>query len=244
MNGIPALFFLLLIALLPAIPLYIWFRVRRFGDIPFLLALGAGVLSVLIASLGHSFFTPLSEQDGIGALALGVFRISLVEELSRLLCLYLLFRFYPKRCQSPFWKKNLTTEFTEYHGEEQKRCQSPFLGAPSGLAAGLGFAAAEGIFYTLSNPGAALWRIFTRRIFAIALHAACGARIGNALSLVMGTDRKQTRAATFFVLTAIFVHAMYNFCILNPRVPTILAALLAVIFLASSLITMRVVTAR
>jgi RsiW-degrading membrane proteinase PrsW (M82 family) len=225
MNGIPALFFLLLIALLPALPLFIWFRVRRFGDIPFLLAFGAGVLSVFIAALGHSFFTPLRDHDGM-ALVLGVFRVSLVEELSRLLCLYLLFRLCP-------------------FARIQSRCQSPFLGAPSGLAAGLGFAAAESIFYSLANPGSALWRIFTRRIFATALHAACGARIGSALSLLMvEPDKKQAPTAAFFVLTAILVHAMFNFCLLNPRVPAGLAALLALVFLASSLLTMRLTIGR
>jgi RsiW-degrading membrane proteinase PrsW (M82 family) len=225
MNGVPVLFLLLLIALLPAIPLYIWFRVRRFGDLPFFLALGAGVFTVVIAALGHGFFVPLREQDGVGALALGVFRISLVEEMSRLLCLYLLFRF----CSI---------------ARIPAGSQTAFFGAPSGLAAGLGFAAAEGIFYSVSNPGAALWRIFARRIFATALHAACGARIGTALSLLIDTDRKQAPAAAVMILTAMLIHAMYNFCILNPRVPSFLAALLALFFLASSLLTMRVVTAK
>jgi RsiW-degrading membrane proteinase PrsW (M82 family) len=219
MNGLPALLFLLLIALLPAIPLYIWFRVRRFGDLPFFLALGAGVLSVLIAALAHSLFAPLREQDGIGTLVLGVFRISLVEELSRLLCLYLLFRF---------------CSFSRI--QAQAGSQTAFFFFFFCLAAGLGFAVAEGIFYSLSNPGAALWRILTA-----ALHAACGARIGAALSLVIDTDRRQAPSAVFFILTAILVHAMYNFCILNPRVPSFLAVLLALVFLASSLLTMRLV---
>jgi RsiW-degrading membrane proteinase PrsW (M82 family) len=161
------------------------------------------------------------------ALALGVFRISLVEELSRLLCLYLLFRF---------------CSFARI--QAQAGSQTAFFGAPSGLAAGLGFAAAEGIFYSVSNPGAALWRIFARRIFATALHAACGARIGTALSLLIDSDRKQAPAAAVMILTAILIHAMYNFCILNPRVPSFLAALLALVFLASSLLTMCVVSAK
>jgi RsiW-degrading membrane proteinase PrsW (M82 family) len=172
--------------------------------LPFFLALAAGVFSVLIAMMGQSFFAPLAAPDEIGFFVLGIIRISLVEELSRLLCLFLLFRFSFARI-------------------------SPSYGAPSGLVAGVGFAAAESIFYSLSDPVAALWRIVTA-----ALHGACGARIGTALSL----GREKAPSAVILVLTAILIHTVYNFCLLNPRLP-VLAALLAIAALASSLIEMR-----
>jgi RsiW-degrading membrane proteinase PrsW (M82 family) len=223
MNGILVLFLLSLIAVAPIIPLYIWFRIRRFGTLPFLLALGTGFVTVFVAALGHYFFTPLSEQDGMGALVLGVLRISLIEELSRLLCLYLLLRFCSvARIQAQTEPQQIGPTVP-----------ASFFGTPSGMAAGLGFAAAENIFYSVSNPGAALWRIFTA-----ALHAACGARIGTALSVGMGPNRKQTLAGFSMILAAILIHAMYNFSVLNPRVPDIIPALLALTSLASSVLTM------
>jgi RsiW-degrading membrane proteinase PrsW (M82 family) len=206
MGGIFALILLLFVVLLPVVPLFVWFRIRRFGMLPFFLALAAGVLSVLIAMLGQSFFTPLAAQDQGVFFLFGIIRISLVEELSRLLSLFLLFRFSFARVSVPSY------------------------GAPSGLAAGFGFAAAESIFYSLSDPVAALWRIFTA-----ALHGACGARIGTALSL----GRKKVPAAIVLVLTAVLIHTMYNFCILNSSLPSVLAALLAIAALASSLLAMR-----
>jgi RsiW-degrading membrane proteinase PrsW (M82 family) len=101
------------------------------------------------------------------------------------------------------------------------------------MAAGLGFAAAENVFYSVSNPGAALWRIFPA-----ALHAACGARIGTALSIGISPDKRQALAGISIVFTAILIHAVYNFCLLNPRVPDFIPALLALTSLGSSVLTM------
>ena len=199
--------------MLPAVPVFIWFRIQRFGELKFLLAMTSGVLSVLIAALIQSLF-PSHIPDSMGSLLFYVFvHIALIEELSRFLCLYLLFRFF-SFTRIPFPNNENET----------------FFGMPSGLAAGVGFAAAETIFYSISDPAIAFHRLFT----AVALHSACGLRIGAAL----GIFKKQPKAAFSMALTAILIHGMYNFFILNPNYPWFFAGLIALAALVSSLLNM------
>ena len=207
MNVLWALLLLLGVVLLPLVPVLILFHKRKYGLFRFLLAVAAGVLSVLAAGLVQIFFPfNLPDQSRMGELLFGIFvRVSLVEELSRVLTLALLFRFVP------------------YMGTKD----SPALGAPLGLAAGLGFGAGESIFYGISDPGITLLRVFTA-----ALHGACGARIGSALAQV----KNQPFTALSLFVTAVCIHGMYNFCILNPGVPWFFSAFIALSALSSSLV--------
>ena len=210
--------FLFFLAVIPIIPVFFWFRARNFGHLRLLLSLGAGLLAVLAAGLAQSFFHPPDTQAGIGTLLFGVFfRISLIEELSRFITLFLLFRFTYCRIPIP--------------GDPVPSAAQGFFGAPSGLAAGLGFAAGESIFYGLTDTSAAFLRIFT----AAPLHAACGARIGTALGIL----RKEPIRASVLVLTAVTIHSMYNFFILSPGLPFFLPGLIALSALGSSLMSLR-----
>ena len=209
---------LICITVIPILPFFFWFKARDYGPLRFLLSLAAGLLAVLIAGLAQSFFPPPDIHGGMGFVFFSVFiRISLVEELSRLLTLCILFRF-------PYSQIKLTASSNpdNFPG---------FFGAPSGLVAGLGFAAGENIFYGLTDTGTAFLRIFT----ALPLHAACSARIGTAL----GISRKEPLQAIVLIITAVFIHGIYNFFILNPGIPWFLPGLIAMSALGSSIIAIR-----
>ena len=220
MNGVGAVVFLIFLAIIPIVPLYIWFRARNFGRLRFLLCLAAGLLAVMAAGLAQSLFPLPNIYGGMGSILFSVFiRISLIEELSRLFTLFLLFRFHYSRIPLP---ASSSTVPGAIHS---------FFGAPSGLAAGLGFAAGESIFYGLTDLSTALLRLFT----ATPLHAACGARIGTAL----GIFRAAPLRAVFLIITAVLIHGMYNFLILNPGIPWFLPGLIALSAFASSLLSIK-----
>ena len=223
MSGLQAVFLLLAIVLMPLVPVFIWFKKKNFGTLRFLLAVTAGVLTVLIAALLQSFFPlHLSGTSELVSLLFGVFiRVSLIEELCRALLLFLLFHFIP---YSKVMYKNDQYKRTF----EKEGSASPFFGAASGLAAGLGFAAAESIFYSLSNPGIALLRLSSA-----AVHAACGIRTGAALGII---SKSRFNAFTLFI-SAFLIHSIYNFSVLNPVIPVFLPVFIAFAALASSLVS-------
>jgi RsiW-degrading membrane proteinase PrsW (M82 family) len=101
----------------------------------------------------------------------------------------------------------------------------------AGLVAGLGFAALEGAVYGASDAGIALLRIFT----AAPLHGACGARVGAAAVMF----RERTAQALFRFLSAAFIHGIYNFMILMPGFPSIIAVVIALSALVSSILGIR-----
>ncbi|MCL2833076.1 MAG: PrsW family glutamic-type intramembrane protease [Treponema sp.] len=200
------------IALLPLVPLFFWFRHKKYGAFKFLLPAAAGILTVLITGFVQNFLPlHLPGQNAMKDLLFSVFvRVSLMEELIRLLVLFLLFSFFPA-------VKILN----------QEKDLSLFFGAPSGLAAGLGFAAGESVFYGLLDPGAALLRLVT----AVPIHAACGARIGSGL----GQLRSHPVGGIVLFVTAYLIHAVYDLCIQNPVVPEFLSVFIALAALATSL---------
>lgn len=182
-------------------------------------SLAAGVLSVLAAGLVQSLFPPAKVQEGLGGLLFGVFiRVSLTEELSRLLCLYFVFLFYQSG-----------KSFSSASGAGTLNTGASVYWAASGLVAGFGFAAAENIFYGLENPGLLLYRIFA----AAPLHGACGARVGSSLFLI----RSKPAAAGFLFFTAVLIHGIYDFFILNPGIPSFIPFLIAMAVLASSILS-------
>ena len=218
MDGFAAPVFLLFISLVPLIPAYVWFRIKKYGSLRFLLSVLAGVLTVLAAGLIQFVFPlDLSGQGQMKDLLFGVFiRVSLVEESSRVMVLFLLFYFIP---YSKIIIKNEALPVSENR-------EVFFFGAPSGLVAGLGFAAGENIFYGLVNPGAVFLRFFTA-----VLHGACGARIGAGLCQV----RRQPLRAFSQFFSAVLIHGTYNFCVLNPGIPWFLSIFISLSALFSSL---------
>ena len=203
------------IAAIPLVPAFVWFRVKQYGTFRFLFAAAAGVCTVLLAGLVQSFFPAaalVSDQAGLRSILFGVFiRVALVEELSRAVLLLFLFNVFP------------FSRIPAGSNDPQS-----FFGAPSGLTAGLGFAAGESIFYSLIDFRIALLRIFT----AAPLHAACGARVGNAL----GIAGKHPVTAVIMFITAFFIHGVYNFCIQNQGIPWLLSVFIALTALISSLV--------
>ena len=205
MNSYLILLLLILTAALPVIILYIWIRAERFPiGLPwFLASLAAGIISLVIAAFSQSFFPAPAAAASLGALFFAVFiRIALVEELSRLFTLFPLL----KTCSM---------------GRDLN------LSAAMGLAAGLGFAAAENAFYGMADINVVLLRIFT----AAPLHGACGIRAGAA---VFKFPRQPVKAVYLFI-SAIVIHGAYNLIILSPAIPSVLAIPTALLALLVSL---------
>ena len=222
MDRLPALLFLLLISVSPLVPAWIWFRMKKYGSLRFMLSVLAGLLSVIIAGIIQLILSPdLNSQVQMRDIIFGVFvRVSLIEESSRAIVLFALFHFIPY--SRIILNKNKP--------DEPQAAVNPaqFFGAPSGLVAGLGFAAVENIFYGIGNPGAVYLRFFTAF-----LHGACGARIGSALSLF----REQPVIAASQFIAAVLIHGIYNICILNPGVPWFLSAFIALSAFMSSVMS-------
>jgi RsiW-degrading membrane proteinase PrsW (M82 family) len=218
MNGLWLLALLILVVSLPVIPAWFAFRSRKLDNRLFLLSLAAGFLSVPVAAFLQGLLP--SAGSGQGAVIFSVFvRIGLVEELSRILTLFPLLKFAGHSLSAD-------EVLSAANGAGPPRD----LGAMTGLAAGLGFAAAESGFYGASGIGIALLRAFT----AAPLHGACGARAGAALSLVR---RRPVRSAALFV-SAVLIHGIYDLFIISPGLPSFLSILTALAALGSSILVM------
>lgn len=217
MNGLNVLLYLC-IGLAPLVPACIWFRVKKYGVLRFLLSAAAGILTVFAAALVQGLIpVELPGLNRINAVLFGVFvRVSLIEEASRAVILFALLRFIP-----------YSRIYPEKDPIASDKNPALFFGAPSGLAAGLGFAAGESVIYGLANPGAVLLRVFT----AAPLHAACGARIGSAAGKVL----TQPFYAAILFMSAVLIHGVYNFSIQNPATPAFLPVLIAIAAFGSSL---------
>jgi RsiW-degrading membrane proteinase PrsW (M82 family) len=207
-------FFLLLIgvAALPVIPGYLYCRSRGFAGRRFLIALAAGLASLFIAALAQSFFPdPDAASAGWNDLFFGVFiRVALVEELSRFAVL-LPFLLLLKR-------RGIT---------------GAGAGALAGFACGMGFAVVESATYAASDIVLALLRAVT----AAPLHGACGIRVGKAAAVFVSPAEGDTALHSLvLVLTAVMIHGIYDFFIINPAVSSVFAALLAFLALASALL--------
>ncbi|MDR2393845.1 MAG: PrsW family intramembrane metalloprotease [Treponema sp.] len=231
MAGLWILGLVLLIAALPVLLVYLWFRFRRF-PIPafwFLLSLLAGAFSVLLAALLQGLFFRtgsyasggVSPGDGLGTSFFTVFiRIALPEETGRILALGLLFRLARAGKGVPLPTPSKDTGKSG-PGEELLGFGAlpQGFGAATGLVAGLGFALIENASYGASDIMLALLRAFT----AAPLHGACGARIGMGL---LGFREGPYRGFWRF-LSAVIIHGMYNLMVISPGIPPILPILIA-----------------
>ncbi|MDR2095952.1 MAG: PrsW family intramembrane metalloprotease [Treponema sp.] len=219
MNAFSIVLILLFISALPILFVYMWFRIRRYPmQFPwFFLAVLCGALSLVIALLLQFLvqnllsFMPESVQPDIGGFALALLRnfirIPLTEEAGRLIALILFFRLAVRAGLGP---ERLTPAF----------CTA------SGLLAGLSFAMLEGVSYGAADAGIALIRILS----ASPLHGACGARVG--LAAMPAGD---AHSAVSLFISAVAVHGMYNYLLINPVIPPFFAVVLAFIFLVSPL---------
>jgi RsiW-degrading membrane proteinase PrsW (M82 family) len=106
------------------------------------------------------------------------------------------------------------------------------MASAAGLIAGLGFAILESAVYGASNPGNALLRAFT----SAPLHGACGSRVGSSIVIF----RKYPIQGFLRFLFAVATHGIYNFMLIIPgNLSTVIAILIALTALASSLLAIR-----
>jgi RsiW-degrading membrane proteinase PrsW (M82 family) len=195
------------ISLAPVVGACLWFRLGGFPmrRSSLIAFLLSGAAAALGAALLQSLFPPITEAT-LDRLLLAVFvRIALTEELGRLILLRILFS----------------------AGKRVPDGDRRFWGAAAGLLCGLGFAAVENGFYGAQNAGILLFRL----ISTAPLHGACGSRVGI---VAMQVGRAPVPSIIRF-LSAVLLHGMFNLLLLNPQVPRMLPAFLALCTLAASI---------
>jgi len=217
MPNIGVLLALILVSAIPAVAAFLWFRLSRYPFSPrmFLVSLFVGATSLFVALLlqnliaGIGILPPLTDRRGL--LAEIFVRIAFAEELSRLVLLVPLFLAFRRLNRDPL----------------PGGISADTMGKASGLVAGLGFGVLESAIYGASYPINALLRAFT----AAPLHAACGSRVGSAITLFRGN----TALAVFQFASAVAIHGVYNLMVVAPgRLSPWVAILVAVSALASS----------
>ncbi|GHU16339.1 hypothetical protein FACS1894163_05520 [Spirochaetia bacterium] len=227
------LFLLILIAALPVFLVYLWFRIARFPmPLPwFLFFLLSGAAALFIALFLQNIFPDILTADsGLPAAIVHIFcKIALTEELGRLLMLLLFFKILnlmgkgiPPSDPAPRAAADIAGTPGIFSSE------AAVWGSVAGLLTGLGFALIEGAAYGAADLGIALLRAFT----AAPLHGACGARVGAAAAVC----RDHPLPALLRFLAAAAIHGMYNFMILLPGIPTVLAIFIALSSLGSSVL--------
>jgi RsiW-degrading membrane proteinase PrsW (M82 family) len=233
MSGLWVLLFLIFISAVPAIAVYIWFRVTRypFSFIRFLLALLAGAAAFFPALLFQNFF-PVTAVWAAGKWGLFVqtfIRVAFTEELSRFIVLLIFFGISGRLRPS---KSGFTISAGSSAEDPVPVSYSHVIqGSAAGLVAGLGFAILESAAYGASDAGVALLRAFS----TAPLHGACSARVGASVVLF----RKHPSQAVFRFLSAVAIHGIYNFMIALPGFPSITAILIALSAMASSVLSIR-----
>ncbi|MDR2941286.1 MAG: PrsW family intramembrane metalloprotease [Treponema sp.] len=220
MVGSLVLLVIILISAIPVIAVYIWYRLAKyqFSLIWFLFALLAGAAAFFPALILQNLLNfPVSSGGRLNLFYQFFIRIASTEEVSRLLMLFVFF-YASKRLS----KKN-TEQFPSWDTVRK--------GAAGGLVAGLGFALLETAAYGASNANVLLLRAFT----AAPLHAACGSRVGAATVMF----RSNPFQSFMRLLTAIAIHGIYNFMAALPGFPQLMAVLIALSAVASSILTIR-----
>jgi RsiW-degrading membrane proteinase PrsW (M82 family) len=226
MPGSVVLLVLILISAVPVIAVYIWYRLAKyqFSLIWFLFALFAGATAFFPALFLQNLL-PFSISVG-GRLDLFYrffIRIASTEEISRLLMLFIFF----------FISSRVTKESTGTFGAEQfPSWDKVRKGTAGGLVAGLGFSILESARYAANDMSI---YIILLRVFTAALHAACGSRVGAASVLF----RSNPLQAFMRLITAIAIHGIFNFMAALPGFPSLMAILIAVSAVASSILTIR-----
>jgi RsiW-degrading membrane proteinase PrsW (M82 family) len=205
---------LILISSIPVIVVYVWYRLAKYqlSLVQFLFALLAGAAAFFPALFLQDLLNISFSATGRGPLFYQFFiRIALTEELSRLLMLLIFF---------------LVCNLLKPAVNTVKK------GTAIGLVAGFGFAILENAGYAASDMriGIVLLRFFT-----IALHGACGSRIGAAAILF----RSNPVQAFLCFFSATAIHGIYNFMVTIPGIPSIAAVFIAISALTTAILTIR-----
>ena len=234
MSGLPILILLVLGSSIPAIAVYLWFRIARypFSTVWFLLSVMAGAAAFFPALILQNLIPANFAASGRWGILGQIFiHVAFTEELSRLIVLLILF-FVAQRIEGRKQPEKDSLPINETHVIVPPP-STPYTelvrGAAMGLIAGLGFSLLESAVYGASDTRTVLLRIFT----AAPLHAACGTRVGSAAVLF------RTRPAQAIVrfITAVAIHGFYNFMIAVPGIPSVAAVLIAVSAAASSVLS-------
>jgi len=213
--------FLLFLAFLPVLLAILWFRHKNFHfKFPFfLIFLGGGVVSVLLALVFQAFI-PQIEETTKKALIFNVFvRTSLSEESARLIVFLVIFRF-----------KDFLGSKTLKSGE----FYTPAV-LSGGLLAGLAFAAVESAYHAFSDSKILIVRAFS----SIPLHGACGIRCCLAADGILGGESNSKASAGINFVFAVLIHSLYDFMLPQSNLFTALAVLLSITALISSLQSQR-----
>jgi RsiW-degrading membrane proteinase PrsW (M82 family) len=208
------LLLLILISALPAIGVFIWFRLIRYPlDLAlFFCGLLGGALALLVAGFFQSLFPPLNNLDLQSLLFRLMVQIALTEEAGRLVILLILRLLLDRFVKAP-------------------ALPAENLGSAVGLLTGLGFAIIETATYGAADPRIALLRAFT----AAPLHGACGSRVG----VTVFSFREAPFRGIFRFIAASIIHGIYNFMAINPEMPIVFPILLVAASLFSALQTIR-----
>lgn len=224
MYGPLVIIIIFLIASLPVIAVYFWFRLAKypFTLIRFLFALLAGAAAffpaLILQELMRVFIVTGGSSPRWTLFYQFFIRIAFTEELSRLLMLLIFF--WISRRLNPDEHSGLPPSWLTV-----KKATA------TGLIAGLGFAILESAVYASSNVSTLLLRTVT----AAPLHAACGSRIGLAAVLL----RKNPIQSLFRIFTAVVIHGVYNLLVSGPGFSSIIAILIALSALLTSISTIR-----
>jgi RsiW-degrading membrane proteinase PrsW (M82 family) len=206
------LLLLIFISALPVIGVFIWFHLTRYPlALPvFLYGLLGGAAALLIAGIFQGFFPPLDNLDLRSLLFRLMVQIALTEEAGRLLILLILSLFLAR------YTKDSALSAENF-------------GSALGLLTGLGFAVIETATYGAADLHTALLRAFT----AAPLHGACGSRVG----ITVFNFRMAPIRSVFCFVSAVIIHGMYNFMVINPGMPIVFPILLVAASLFSTLQT-------
>jgi len=238
MSGMGILLVILLVSSLPAIVVFIWFRISRypFTFLQFILSLLAGAASFFPALFLRNFFAGIGIFPKTGRLGLfGEIFIgtALAEELSRLimlLILFFLFRRFGLEKKPPALNGGSENAAAQ---DSPDRAFTAAKAAATGMIAGFGFSVFESAVLGALDFGVVLPRLFT----AALLHGACGARVGVSLSMI---GKGPVAGAVFRFLTAVAIHGVYNFLLVVPGIlPSIAAVLVAFSALTTSVLAIQ-----
>jgi RsiW-degrading membrane proteinase PrsW (M82 family) len=245
MNGLLVLFLLILIAALPVILVYLWFRIFRFPfSLPwFLFFLLSGAAALFVALFFQRLFPASLPENSHSAVIFNIFcKVALTEELGRLLMLLLFFKILhlmgkgiapsPKAAdrievKGRFGDHSAGLAPGVFSGDNAKGGDTVW-GAVAGLLSGLGFALIESASYGAADLGITFLRAFT----SAPLHGACGARVGASAAAF----RDQPISSLIRFLSAVAIHGMYNFILHFPGIPTVLVIFAAFSALGSSVL--------
>ncbi|MDR2468261.1 MAG: PrsW family intramembrane metalloprotease [Spirochaetaceae bacterium] len=211
MSSVLVVLLILVLSFVPVTLAFFWIR-RRGIVFPFLvtlLFLAAGVATLVMAAVIQSLITE-ALPEGAASFAAQFFdvfvRVALTEEGARFLVFFVLFAGI-----RVFSSQSILNEG---------------FSAGGGLLAGLSFAALETAAHAASEAGVVL----VRALSAAPLHGACGIRCAqSALSA-----EKTPLIAAGRLISAILLHACYNFMLPRGGIMAALAIFLALSSLVSS----------